>query len=221
LAKQLQLPCPYFLSVARFIAKKNLVWLIESYARYRQAFQGNHRDGPGINDSPWSLVVVGEGRDRPLLERRISELGISPYVILPGFKSYQDLPAYYGLASVFVHPSRIEPWGLVVNEAMATGLPVLVSNACGCVRDLVRQGQTGFLFDPYNSDQLIELMLRVSMRPEELPVLGKAGSELISHWGLERFAGALLAAAEKAILIGAQRQSFWKGLMVRWLGGAR
>jgi glycosyltransferase involved in cell wall biosynthesis len=221
LSKQLQLPRPYFLSVARFIAKKNLAWLIESYARYRQAFQGMRVNGQGINGSPWSLVLLGEGRDRPLLKRRISELEILPYVSLPGFKCYQDLPAYYGLASVLVHPSRIEPWGLVVNEAMASGLPVLVSNACGCAGDLVRDGKNGFLFDPSNSEQLVELMLRVSTQPEELPALGKAGFEHISHWGLERFTSAVLAAAEKAVLIGAGKESFWKGLLVRWLSGAR
>ena len=60
----------------------------------------------------------------------------------------------YGLASAFVHPSTTEQWGLVVNEAAAAGLPLIVSERCGCAPELVRQGVTGFLFDPYDIDAI-------------------------------------------------------------------
>jgi len=139
LAKDFQLSRPYFLAVARFIPKKNLAWLIESYANYREAFDRSIGSGAAKGQpEPWSLVLLGEGRERQLLERRISDLGLGSHVKLPGFKSYQDLPVYYGLAAALVHVSRIEPWGLTVNEAMASELPVLVSQVCGCARDLVR-----------------------------------------------------------------------------------
>lgn len=59
--------------------------------------------------------------------------------MLPGFKQYTELPAYYGLAEAFVHLSRIEPWGLVVNEAMSVGLPVVVSRECGCANAAARR----------------------------------------------------------------------------------
>ena len=79
-------------------------------------------------------------------------------VLLPGFKQYPELPLYYGLAGAFVLPSLTEPWGLVVNEAMAAGLPVVVSDRCGCASDLVRPGENGFAFDPCDIEQLAALL---------------------------------------------------------------
>jgi glycosyltransferase involved in cell wall biosynthesis len=83
-------------------------------------------------------------------------------ILLPGFIQYRELPAYYALAGVFVHASTTEQWGLVVNEAMATGLPVIVSNRCGCVPDLVAEGKNGFTFNPESVEDLGKLMVDVS-----------------------------------------------------------
>ena len=81
---------------------------------------------------------------------------------MPGFKQYHDLPAYYGLAGAFVHTSTVEQWGLVVNEAMAAGLPVLVSRNCGCAADLVQDGVNGFAFDPLDGDRMAALLTKVA-----------------------------------------------------------
>ncbi len=78
--------------------------------------------------------------------------------ILPGFKPYDELPVYYALANAFVHASTSEQWGLVVNEAIATGLPVIVSNRCGCAPELVNGN--GFTFDPTNEDELTDAAVR-------------------------------------------------------------
>jgi glycosyltransferase involved in cell wall biosynthesis len=121
-------------------------------------------------------------------------------VLLPGFKQYPDLPAYYGLASAFIHASTTEQWGLVVNEAMASGLPVLVSNRCGCAQDLVREGVNGFTFDPYNVEEMANVMLRLTETPKHrLTEMGDASRQLISAWGPERFARGLHDAAETAL----------------------
>jgi glycosyltransferase involved in cell wall biosynthesis len=122
---------------------------------------------------------------------------------MPGFKQYSELAPYYGFASAFIHPSTSEPWGLVVNEAMASRLPVLVSERCGCARDLVRTGQNGFTFDPSRPGELSQLMLRISTSPTESERLGRAGAVLISRWGPERFARGLRNAAHKAVDVGA------------------
>ena len=110
--------------------------------------------------APWSLVLLGDGPLKSDLCRLISDLRLDACVHLPGFKQYHELPVYYGLASAFVHASTTEQWGLVVNEAMASGLPVLVSNRCGCAQDLVKEGVNGFTFDPCNVEQLAQLMLK-------------------------------------------------------------
>jgi glycosyltransferase involved in cell wall biosynthesis/2-polyprenyl-3-methyl-5-hydroxy-6-metoxy-1,4-benzoquinol methylase len=174
------LPENYFLASARFIEKKNLPRLIQAYTRYRQlTSQAPLRAGERVaerpgevsgatspspdtrHSSPWSLVLLGDGPLRQTLNSQLSTLNLHEHVQMPGFKQYPELPVYYGLAKAFIHASTTEQWGLVVNEAMACGLPVLVSNRCGCAADLVREGVNGFTFDPYNVEQLAQLMLRV------------------------------------------------------------
>ena len=136
--ERLRLPEHFFLASSRFVAKKNLTRLLDAYAGYRQ------RAGAAA----WHLVLLGDGEMRAEVESRIAELQLAGSVVLPGFAQYDELPAYYGLASAFVHASATEQWGLVVNEAMAAGLPVIVSERCGCAPDLVRNGVNGFTFDP-------------------------------------------------------------------------
>jgi 1,2-diacylglycerol 3-alpha-glucosyltransferase len=152
----------FFLASARFIEKKNLLRLLQAYARYRQLASNSSNLKPQSSTAPWDLVLLGDGPLRPALGSQLQALDLSASVHLPGFKQYPDLPAYYGLASAFVHASTTEQWGLVVNEAMAAGLPVLVSNRCGCAADLVQEGVNGFTFDPYNIEQLAQLMLKLS-----------------------------------------------------------
>ena len=112
-------------------------------------------------------MILGDGHLRPQLTRRVEQLGIAEDVLLPGFKQYDELPAWYGLAGAFVLASTTEQWGLVVNEAMASGLPVLVSERCGCAPDLVEDGVNGFTFDPYDVEGLAGLMQRVAAMTDE------------------------------------------------------
>lgn len=166
---------PFFLASARFIEKKNLPRLIQAYGRYRQlagkAESENRKTGStspqpspqgGEGEALWDLVLLGDGPLRETLNTQLSTLNLHAYVHLPGFKQYPDLPEYYARAGAFIHASTTEQWGLVVNEAMASGLPVLVSNRCGCAQDLVEDRVNGFTFDPYNVEQLAELMFKLS-----------------------------------------------------------
>ena len=133
-------------------------------------------------------MLLGDGPLKSDLCRLISDLGLQHSVLLPGFKQYPELPAYYGLASAFVHASTTEQWGLVVNEAMASGLPVLVSNRCGCAADLVQEGVNGFTFDPFNVEQLAQLMFQISaFQPFRLSAFGSASREIISRVGSGAF----------------------------------
>jgi glycosyltransferase involved in cell wall biosynthesis len=189
-----ELPQRYFLASARFVEKKNLLRLLQAYARYRQLASAPrlHRFGAASLRFPaWSLLLLGDGPLRPTLNSQLATLNLHGQVLLPGFKQYPDLPAYYGLASAFVHASTTEPWGLVVNEAMASGLPVLVSNRCGCAPDLVRDGANGFTFDPCNVEQLARLMLKVSTLNYQLSTFGVASRRIVASWGADRFASGL------------------------------
>ena len=188
--QDLGLPAHYFLASCRFGAKKNLFGLLEAYAAYSDV----------AGRSALKLVVLGDGTLRDQLIHARSRLGVNDAVSFPGFKGYDELPMYYGLAQAFIHASTSEQWGLVVNEAMAAGLPVLVSNRCGCAPDLVQAGRNGFTFDPLNIPELSGLMLRLSSMPErQRDAMGRASQEIISCWTPELFAENLEKAVKAAL----------------------
>jgi glycosyltransferase involved in cell wall biosynthesis len=203
----------YFLASARFVEKKNLPRLIEAFARYR----GSLARGNGENRR-WDLILLGDGEMRPALEAQVAKLNLKDHVSMPGFKQYAELPLYYGSAGAFIHASATEQWGLVVNEAMASGLPVLVSNRCGCASDLVKKGINGFTFDPVSSGQLAELMRRVAeMEPARRAQMGARSRELIAQWGTERFASGLTQAVETALRVATPRATLLDRLLLRVL----
>jgi glycosyltransferase involved in cell wall biosynthesis len=190
---------PYFLASARFIEKKNLPRLIRAFASYRGKFTPSTTEPRfPITDSPWDLVLLGDGELRPILERLRSDLGLEDSLQMPGFKQYAELPLYYSGAGAFIHASTTEQWGLVVNEAMASGLPVLVSQRCGCASDLVEEGGNGWTFDPTDEGRLAELMLKISSGKDEREAMGLRSRRIIGAWSPERFAGGLISAIEKA-----------------------
>jgi 1,2-diacylglycerol 3-alpha-glucosyltransferase len=190
------LPERFFLASCRFIEKKNLPRLLEAYALYREC----------AGRDAWDLVILGDGELRPSLEAARTRLGLEAVVQLPGFKQYDQLPTYYSLASAFIHASTVEQWGLVVNEAMASGLPVLVSDRCGCAPDLVADGVNGWTFDPFDVGAITDAMVRMSqLEDERRRTMGAASQRIIGDWGLDRFATGMKAAAEKAIEIGPRK----------------
>jgi glycosyltransferase involved in cell wall biosynthesis len=187
---KLKLPPRYFLCVARFIPKKNLRRLIEAHACY--AMQAGHE--------AWSLVLAGAGPLESELRAGVGAAGLNRQVHFPGLLHYSDLPMYYGLAGAFILPSTSDQWGLVVNEAMAAGLPVLVSSRCGCAPDLVREGRNGFTFDPENVPQLAELLTRLaSMNDAQRTAMGQQSREMIKVFSPEAFAHGLEAAIACAL----------------------
>jgi glycosyltransferase involved in cell wall biosynthesis len=186
LRRSLELPRPFFLTVCRFIEKKNLLCLLEAYRLYRQMNAQNR----------WDLVLCGSGPLAAKLKETTTDL---PGVHFPGFKQVDELPAYFGLSMAFILPSlHFEQWGLVVNEAMAAGLPVLVSRACGCAADLVQDGVNGFTFAPHNMEELAGLMMKMSSGAVDLKAMGKASRRIISDWTPEVFAQNLFKAVKAA-----------------------
>jgi len=186
---RLGLPERFFLSVSRFVPEKNLGRLIKAFAKYRNCTGGGS----------WKMVLLGDGPLRRRLLDLRNALRLEDDLMLPGFQQYDDLPIYYGLAGAFILASTWEPWGLVVNEAMAAGLPVLVSNRCGCAPDLVEEGRNGYTFDPYDVENLARLMLRMSDGSLDLEAMGQASHEIIARWTPETFAENLWKAAETAM----------------------
>lgn len=183
------LPRRYFLTSSRMIGKKNLFAVLDAYRSYRSS---------AAMDA-WDLVILGDGRLMPSIREAVARDGLTPHVHLPGFRQYADLPTYYGLAGAFVLASTTEQWGLVVNEAMAAGLPVLVSSRCGCSSELVRQGVNGFTFDPATPSELAHRMQEVAADPMVAGAMATAGQDLIAEWGPDRFGANLRAAVDHAL----------------------
>jgi glycosyltransferase involved in cell wall biosynthesis len=92
------------------------------------------------------LNIAGSGVLADELKRRAGELGLESAVMFLGTKSPDDIGRLLMESDVMVLPSHTEPWGLVVNEALSYGCPVVVSHICGCVPELVRDGVTGYSF---------------------------------------------------------------------------
>jgi len=205
--RTLSLPDHFFLASNRFISKKNLPLLLRAFACYRKA----------CRRTPWDLVLLGDGPLRAEIESLIAGLDLDGSVRLPGFRQYDELPAYYGLAEAFVHASTTEPWGLVVNEAMASGLPVVVSNRCGCAVDLVSHGENGFQFDPTDEAELARCLGDVAEDDDRRTAMGRASRERIRQWGPERFAHGLHEAAECARRAGPPRRGPIDDLILRTL----
>jgi len=185
------LPENYFLASARFIPKKNLPRLIRAYSVYRQKSEV-------AGNTPWDLVLLGDGPLRQTLNSQLSTLNLQAHVHLPGFKQYDELPVYYALAKAFVHASTTEQWGLVVNEAIASGLPVIVSDRCGCVPELVNGN--GFTFDPFDEQELVERLSQMaSLSDDERKSLSDASYGISANFAPKRFGEGLEQAARLAL----------------------
>jgi 1,2-diacylglycerol 3-alpha-glucosyltransferase len=183
------LPENYFLASARFIEKKNLPKLVGAYAEYRRQSGEN---------AMWDLMLLGDGPLRETLNTQLSTLNLNEHVHLPGFEPYDELPVYYALAKAFVHASTTEQWGLVVNEAIASGLPVIVSDRCGCVPELINGN--GFTFDPTNEHELTARLLEMaSLSDEERKRLGDNSYRIAANFAPERFSEGLERAASVAM----------------------
>lgn len=136
------------------------------------------------------LIVLGDGvlRDEFLAKGR-SLLGDK--LLFQGFVNQSDLGGYYAAADAFVLPSRYETWGLVVNEAMHFGLPVVVSDHVGSHADLVMPGETGFVFPVDDADGLARALERLSSDPEGAHRMGRQARERASTYTVENATGGI------------------------------
>lgn len=181
----LRLPSRYFFACTRFLPRKNVDTLLHAYALYSE------RAGAGA----WGLVVAGSGPEETALRALADGLGLRG-VRWPGFVQYDELPVYYGLAGAFVHPAKAEAWGLVVNEAAASGLPLLVSHAVGAGPELVRHGDNGLLFDPSDREDMARALAAMAgMDEARRREMGRASERIVADWTPERFGRELMAAA--------------------------
>ena len=185
--RELDLPNRYVLFVGRLVPEKGVFELLQAYA----ALDQDLRQQVG-------LVFVGDGSCRAELQKQASAL-TEGTIKFPGFAQRDQLPAYYALAEMLVLPTYTDTWGLVVNEAMACGLPVIVSRVAGCVSDLIQENQTGLVIEPKDVSSLKSAMVHLATRPDLCANMGAHARQHITRFSPRAWSEAI-ADAVKAII---------------------
>jgi glycosyltransferase involved in cell wall biosynthesis len=181
--EKLELPSRFILFVGRLVPEKGVFDLLEAYAKLGSDLR-----------SEVGLVFAGDGVSREELAQRAKR--ISPGVVcFPGFAQREDLAGLYALAETLVLPTHSDPWGLVVNEAMACGLPIIVSSVAGCSADLVEDGWNGYVVPPRDSEKLSVAIDSLLRQPELKRQMSSHSSERIRNYSPEACADGLAAAA--------------------------
>jgi glycosyltransferase involved in cell wall biosynthesis len=268
---QYDLPQNYFLSLGRFVAKKNLATLIRAYHRF---LQSDHRRGthlvmvgsgeeesslralcaelqlpvyqkihsgaekPASADSSFKDAAADVRRRKPDAEsceiRRVTSAATGTRSVSPetppgvhfyGFRQLGENPVFYALANAFILPSSCEEWGLVVNEAMACGLPVVVSQTAGCAEDLLPPRESGIgtalgaevsrdverlrlagqirasgiAFDPGSVDELSRALILLDAHPNLRAEMSAQSRSIIGRFSCENFARNALLAVRAAM----------------------
>jgi glycosyltransferase involved in cell wall biosynthesis len=180
------LPERYFLYVGRLVKAKGVFDLLDAYARLK----AEHRGKVG-------LVFVGDGSDRQELVERASKI-VPGTIQFLGFMHREELPAAYALADGLIFPTHSDPWGLVVNEAMACGLPVIATNVAGCASDLVENGWNGFVISPGDASQLSLAMEKLASNSELRVEMGRRSRERVEAYAPAAWAEGMVGAVRFA-----------------------
>ena len=170
-----------FLFVGRFVPKKRLVPMIEAYGAYVAR----------AGDAARRLVLVGAGPEEPAMRARIAELGLEDKVVFTGFLQEVEIALAMDRALALLLVSSEEQWGLVINEALAVGIPVIASSQVGATDTLVRNLINGFVVQPEDPDTLVAAMLRVAGDEAEWAALAAGSRDLAWRGDCERLADAV------------------------------
>jgi len=129
------------------------------------------------------LLIVGDGEENEELNKLASKLKID-YKITGFIEDQEELFKIYYAGDLLVLPSSHDAWGLVVNEAMAAGLPVIVSNRCGCSLDLVKEGENGFILSDLENPEILRNLIIKTLENKEK--FSKKSLEIIDNWTIEK-----------------------------------
>jgi len=172
-----------FVYVGRLAEEKNLELLIEAFKAVKKSSGKNN----------WELLLVGDGPARKTLERLSGDHILNNSITFAGGHPWYKVPEWLAKSDVLILPSKSEPWGLVVNEAMVCAMPVIVSEKCGCVDDLVVNKENGFIFNPDNQKELENAMQFFVEHPELIESMGKQSIKLIQPFSSKNVAREMVA----------------------------
>jgi glycosyltransferase involved in cell wall biosynthesis len=176
---------PVIVFAGKLIDAKEPLLLLEAFSRVRRR-------------RPCALLFAGDGPLRPELERRIGRHAIAD-VHIAGFLNQSEMPRAYVAGDLLVLPSRDEPWGLVVNEAMNFGLPVVVTDRVGCAKDLVEPGVNGAVVPSGDGAALEAEIERLVADAELRRKWGARSEEIVAGFSLAAAAAGIVASVRSAV----------------------
>lgn len=165
------------LYIGQLIERKNVKTLIKAYSKLKDKLDV-------------ALLIVGAGNQKNELKNLCIEGDISD-VFFVGFKQKEELSQYYAVADLFVLPSTQEVWGLVLNEAMACGLPVIATSSVGASKDLIIDGQNGFIVSPKNTQQLYNASKNI-LDSGAGPKMGNCSKKIIEKFSIQNSASSFV-----------------------------
>ncbi len=161
---------PVLIYVGNLLALKGVFELVEAFAIF------------GEHDATAQLFIVGEGGDGDTLRSRCVQLGITDRVVFTGFMEADEIAKCFGIADLLVLASRQEIWGMVINEALASGVPVLATDVCGAIADLVEEGVNGYVVPSGDAEVLADAMIRHFSAPETHEQMRAAARDRIASF---------------------------------------
>ena len=170
-----------FLFVGRLIRRKNVDLII--------------RAAQSLNDDRVAVVIAGSGEEKKALERLA---GADPRIIFAGNVPPIELPLYYALSDAFVLPASQEPWGLVINEAMASGLAVIAHRHCGAAVDLVT-ADNGVALETFSVEELSDAMGSIARDRARLNSMKSRSLEMIEGWSIDAAAQGIIRAVDMSV----------------------
>lgn len=154
------------LYVGQLVERKGVKYLLKAYAQLKGEFDV-------------ALLIVGDGIQKNELEDLCAKEDIQDAFFV-GYKQLEELPAYYAASDIFVLPSTEEVWGLVLNEAMACGLPVITTDKVGASVDLIKEGVNGYVVEAKNVERLYQAMKKILSNPELKQSMGNKSQQIIN-----------------------------------------
>ena len=174
----------YILCISRFIKRKNHIRLLKAFESYKQ-------QGGSLN-----LKLIGSGSEKKNILQAKEKLSFASKISIENWKDISVLKEYYSNAKVFVLLSTNDQWGLVINEALASSLPCIVSYECGCYEELIKDKNTGWGVDPENENQLTNIFHEIDKTGEEEFLEKKSNClKIINNYSLENFSQAVQESA--------------------------
>jgi len=178
----LQPEVPIILYASKMMPRKRAIDLLKAYEKIQNQINA-------------AIVFVGDGAERPLLEAYQKDNALKN-IYFVGFKNQTELPEYFSIADIFVLPSTDEPWGLIINETMNFGLPIITTDQVGAAPDLVKDGENGFIYPVGEIEKLADCLLKLLSDSELKTKMGKRSLEIIHKWSYAEDIEGILTALE-------------------------